>query len=105
MLVLNGLVRKSSDLLEFNQTHKSHNVFIQVRNICFTDTSHLVLLEFLFVLKVKLGSFMPIYRCAFGFNLKYIFRRYASRTLRMKLMTWCKVISLAGLFGSDRARI
>ena len=25
--------------------------------------------------------------------------RYVSRTLRMKLLTWCKVISLAGLFG------
>jgi len=26
--------------------------------------------------------------------------RYASRTLRMKLLTWCRVISRAGLFGS-----
>ena len=31
--------------------------------------------------------------------------RYASRTLRMKLLTWCRVISLAGLFGSGRARV
>jgi len=32
------------------------------------------------------------------------FFRYASRTLRMKLLTWCRVTSQAGLFGSDRAR-
>jgi len=30
--------------------------------------------------------------------------RYASRTLRMKLLTWCRVVSQAGLFGSGRAR-
>jgi len=29
--------------------------------------------------------------------------RYASKTLRMKLFTWCRVISLAALFGSGRA--
>ena len=54
MLVLNAMVRKSSDLLEFNQNPQCNNVFIQVRNICFTDASHLVLLDILFVLKVKL---------------------------------------------------
>ena len=75
-----------------------------MRNICFTDTSHLVLLDNLFVLKMKLGTFLPIYRCAFGFTLKYMFASfYASRTLRMKLLTWCSIISLAGLFGSARA--
>jgi len=68
-----------------------------VRNICFTDTSHLILLDILFVLKVKHGTFLPIHRCAFSFNLKYILCRYASRTLRMKLLTWCRVVSLAGL--------
>jgi len=35
MLVLNALVRKSSDLLDF--TLQCSNVFIQVRNVCFTD--------------------------------------------------------------------
>jgi len=30
--------------------------------------------------------------------------RYASRTLRIKLLTWCRVISLAGRFGSGRSR-
>jgi len=45
----------------------------QMRNICFTDISHLVLLHILFVLKVKLGTCLPVHRCAFGFNLKYIF--------------------------------
>jgi len=33
------------------------NVFIQVRNICFTSTSHLFLLDILLVLKVKLVLF------------------------------------------------
>jgi len=56
---MNALLRKSSDLLEFS------NVFIQVRNICFTDSSHLVLLDILFVLKVELGTFLPIHCCAF----------------------------------------
>jgi len=77
------------------------NVFIQVRNIRFTDTWHLVLLDTLFVLKVKLVTFLSIHRCAFGFNLKYIFVSfYASRTLRLKLLIWCRLISLAGLFES-----
>jgi len=32
--------------------------------------------------------------------------RYAStiELFRMKLLTWCRVVSQAGLFGSDRAR-
>jgi len=28
-------------------------------------------MDILFVLKVKLGTFSPIHRCAFWFNLKY----------------------------------
>ena len=40
MLVLNALVCKSSDLLEFSQTHNAA-MFSTKRNICFTDTSHL----------------------------------------------------------------
>ena len=38
VVVLNALVRKSSDLFEIHQTQQCSNVFIQVRNICFTDT-------------------------------------------------------------------
>jgi len=34
---------------------------------------------------------------------KYSLGRDPSRTLRMKLFTWCRVISLAGLLGSGRA--
>ena len=61
--------------------------------------SLLVLLDILFVLEVKLGTFLPIHRCAFGFNLKYIFVLFnASRTLRMNLLIWCILISLAGIF-------
>ena len=59
------------------------NVFIQVRNICFIDTSHLVLLEILFVLKVKLGTFSPIHSCEFWFNLKYIFV-----VMQVELLEW-----------------
>jgi len=33
---------------------------------------HLVLLDILFVLKVKPGTFFPIHRCAYWFNLQYI---------------------------------
>jgi len=66
VLVLNALVRKSSDLLEFNQTHNATNDIIQVWNICFTDISRLVLLDILFVLDVKLaGTFSPNQRCDF----------------------------------------
>ena len=75
-----------------------------MRNICFADASHLVLLYILFVLKVKLRLFLPIQRCAFWFNLNIFLCRYASRTLRIKLLTWCRVISLAGHFGSGRSR-
>jgi len=57
VLVLNALVRKSSDLPEFTPNPQCSNVFIQVRNIYFTDTSHLILLDIIFVLKVKLGIF------------------------------------------------
>ena len=58
-------------------------------NICFTSTSHLVLLDNPFVL------FLPIHRCVFWFNLKYIFVSLCkySRTPRMKLLTWCRVVS------------
>jgi len=45
-----------------------------VENVCFTDTLHPVLLDILFVLmQVKLGTILPIRRCTFWFNLKYIF--------------------------------
>jgi len=58
--VLNAWVRKSFDLPEFNQTHNAY-VFIQVQNICFTGTYHLIL----FVLtQIKLGIFLPIQPCA-----------------------------------------
>ena len=77
--------------------------FHPVRNICFTDTWHLVLLHILFVLEVKLGTFLIIQRCAFWFNLKYILCRCASRTLRMKLLSWCAESGWAFRVGSGRA--
>jgi len=49
------------------------------------------------------SSFLPIHRCAFWFS-NVILCRYANRTLRIKLLTWCRVISLAGHFGSRRSR-
>jgi len=36
-------------------------------------TPTVVLLDILFVLKVKFGTFLPIHRFAFSFNFKYIF--------------------------------
>jgi len=65
VLVLNVLVRESSDLLEFNQTYNAAMFSSKCETFAFTDTSHLVLLDILFVLKVKLDTFLPIRRCAF----------------------------------------
>jgi len=62
--------------------------------------------DILFVLEVKLIAFLPMHRCALSFNLKYILVSLCkySRTLRLKLLTWWRVVSQAGLFGSGRAR-
>jgi len=82
------------------------NVFIQVRNICFASTSHLVLLDILFILlKVKLGTLLPIHRCAFWFNLKYIFVSLCkySRTLSVEWNFWHGAELLVRPGFSDRA--
>ena len=98
----------ASHLIYLNLTKLSNsqcsNVFIQVRNICFLDTSHLVLLHILFVLKVKLGTFCQFTVVHFDLISNIILCCYASRALRMKLLTWSRVISLPGLFGSGWAR-
>ena len=107
VLVLNALVRKSSDLLEFNQTHHAATFSSKCETFALEIYhTYVVLLDILFLLKVKLGTFLPIHRCAFWLNLKYIFVSLCkySRTLRMTLLTWCRVISWARLFGSGRAR-
>jgi len=63
-----------------------------------TSTSHLVLLDILFVLKVKLITFLRIHRCAFGFNLKYIFASLRKNSYNETFdFTWCRVISRTGL--------
>ena len=72
VLVLNALIRTSSDLLEFNQTHNAA-MFSSKCETFALQIHHTYLLDILFVLKVKLGTFLPIHRCAFWFNLKYIF--------------------------------
>ena len=46
----------------------------------------------------------PLCTCHLDLIPKIFLCRYASRTLRMKLLTWCRVISLTRLFGSGRAR-
>ena len=66
-----------------------------MRNICFTDTSCLVLLDILFVLKVKHGTFFQITIVHFDLISNIFLCRYASRTLWMKSLTWCRVISRA----------
>ena len=86
---------------------KCSNVFIQVRNICFTDTPELILLDILFMLKVKLSTFLPIHCCAFRFTLKYIFLLLlqlleSNRTPRMKHLTWCRIIVWPNFLGRIR---
>jgi len=64
---------------------------------CFTGTWHLVLLNIFFVLmQVKIGTFLPIHRCAFDFCLiSNIFSYgYASKALRMELSTLISSIKL-----------
>jgi len=106
VLVLNALVRKSSDLHEFNQTHnaavfspKFETFALQIQYITWP---HLALLHILFVLKTKLGTFCQFTVVHFDLISNIFLCRCASRTLRMQLLTWCRVISLAGLFGSGR---
>ena len=79
MLVLNALVRKSSDLLEFNQIHNAAT---------FSSKQ----------LRFHPSTFLPIHCCEFLFNLKYIFVSLCkySTTLRMNLLTWCRVVSVVG---------
>jgi len=55
------------------------------------------------VSKVKLGTFCQFTVVHFDLISNIFLCRYTSRTLRMKLLTWCRVISRAELFGSDRA--
>jgi len=103
--MLNALIRKSSDLLQFNQTHnaamfssKCETFALQIGYITPGFVGHS------FRVKGETWYFLPIHRCTFGFNLKYIFASfYASRTLRMKLLIWCILIGLAGFFGSALA--
>jgi len=62
--VLNALVRKSSDLLEFNQTRNAAT---------FSSKSETLVYKYItpsfvghsFRVQVKLGTFLPIHRCAF----------------------------------------
>jgi len=103
--VLNALILKSSDLLQFNHTHNAA-VFsskweafdLQIGYITPSFVGHS------FRVTGETWYFLPIHPCAFGFNLKYIFASfYASRTLGMKLLIWFILISLAVFFGSALA--
>jgi len=92
--------------LSLTKLPQCSNVFIQVRNICFADTSHVVLLRILFVLKEKLGTFCQFMVTHFDLISNIFLFRYASRTVRMKLLTWCRVKSGEGFrVGSGRARV
>jgi len=53
---------------------------------------------------MKHVTFLPIYLVYFDLISNIFLCRYARKTLRMKLFTWCRVLSQAGLFGSGRAR-
>jgi len=71
VIVLNAVVRTSSDLRELNQTHNAATFSSKCETLALQVTSHLGLPDILFAL--KLGTFLPIPQCAFSFNLKYIF--------------------------------
>jgi len=79
-------------LPKFNQTHNAVlDVFIQVRNICFTDRWHLVLLDILFLLmQVKLGTFLTIHRCAFWLLFNLVTGKFACNNslLNRKQTCW-----------------
>jgi len=57
-------------LLDFNQNHNAAMCSSKWERFAL-QIHHIFLLDILFVSKVKLGTFLPIHRCAF--NLKYIF--------------------------------
>jgi len=73
------------------------NAFIQVRNVCFTDTSHLVVWTFFSCWRWNLVLFCQFTVVHFALISNTFLCRYASRTLRMKLLTRCRVISRAGI--------
>jgi len=105
VLVLNALVDKSSDLLEFNQTHiaavfssKWETFALQYITPSFVRHSFRVERETWYFFH----QFTVVH---FDLISNTFLCRYASRTLRMKLLTWCRVTRLAGLLSSGRARV
>jgi len=68
------MIRKSSHLLEFNHTHnaamfssKWEKFALQIGYITPSFVGHF------FRVESETWYFLPIHRCAFSFNLKYIF--------------------------------
>jgi len=73
--------------------------------VCSQLQQHLLLFDILFVLKVKLRNFFQFTIVNFDLISNIFLCRYASRTLRVKLLTWCTAVSLAALFGSGQAGV
>ena len=109
---MNAMVRKSSHWLEFNQTHnaamfssKCETFALQIGYITLSFVGHSFRVEGEFLCGTFLcGTFCQFTIVNFHLISNIFLCRYASTTPRMKLLTWCRVISLAGLFGSGRAR-
>ena len=94
MLVLNAMVRKSSHLLEFNQTHnaamfssKCETLALQIGYITPSFVGHF------FRVEVKLDTFCQFSIVHFHLISNIFLCRYASITPRMKVLTWCRVMS------------
>ena len=71
-----------------------------MRNICFTGTSHQLCWTFFSCWRWNLVLLCQFTVVHFALISNIFLCRYACRTLRMKLLTWCRVISRVGLFGS-----
>jgi len=103
VLVVNALARKSSDLLEINQSQNA----AMFSSKCETFVYRYITPNFVghsFRVKGKTWYFFCRFTVVhFDLISNIFFCRYASRTLRMKLLTWCRVISRARLLGSGRA--
>jgi len=106
-ILLVALVRKSSDLLDFYQTHnaatfssKSETFGLQVHHALFCWT-------FFSCWRWNLVLFCQFTVAHFDLisNIFVLLLVMPSRTLSMKLLTWYRVVSQTGLFGSGRARL
>jgi len=65
VLVLTAVVRKSSDLLEFNQTYNAALFPSSAKHLFYKYVTPSFAGHSFVLMQVKLGTFLPIYLCAF----------------------------------------